>query len=108
MVLGANSAKSDSSLRILRLLSLSYRSNVNVTHLPPTLTRHRFGIDKTDPSFKQTEGMKAVLKAQQENRRKKRKGEVKDVEGKEGERGGEGAMNLSALVANMKRKKAKS
>ena len=68
----------------------------------------RFGIDKTDPSFKQTEGMKAVLKAQQENRRKKRKGEVKDVVGKDGEGGGEGAMNLSALVANMKRKKAKS
>ena len=67
----------------------------------------RFGIDKTDPSFRETEGMKAVLKVQQENRRKKRKKVAEDVEvGGEGKVGGEGAMALSTLVATMKKRKA--
>lgn len=66
----------------------------------------RFGIDKSNPNYKETAAMKEVLATQTKRRKKKKRTEdvlVKDDEKVEGG----GASALSAMVQKLKNKKQK-
>ena len=67
----------------------------------------RFGIDKTDPNFKETGAMKDILKAQEKARKEKKRkpAVVGDSVAKvgEGDMSG-GALALSNLVSGLKKK----
>jgi hypothetical protein len=68
----------------------------------------RFGLDRTNPAFKETAATKAILKEQGKRRDKKRKGGdggVRNVVAKVGEEGGGlggGAGMLAGLVNSFK------
>ena len=68
----------------------------------------RFGIDRTDPSYKDTAGMREILKEQAERRKKKRRNTrektlVPDVCA-DSSKSSSGAATLSALVSSIKSK----
>jgi len=66
----------------------------------------RFGIDRTDPSFKETRNMEKILSEQTKRRKKKRRdvaidASAEDLESKKGQPSA-GAAALSALVSRLK------
>ncbi|GMH87930.1 hypothetical protein TrVE_jg6853 [Triparma verrucosa] len=68
----------------------------------------RFGIDKSNPSFKETAAMKEVLATQTQRRKKKKKKRTDDVTvNDEGKVEGGGASALSAMVQKLKKKQKK-
>lgn len=67
----------------------------------------RYGIDRTDPNFKDTTAMREILKEQSKRRRKKRKTKsdpVPDVDADATPRPSSGAAALSALISSIKEK----
>lgn len=73
----------------------------------------RFGIDTTDPNYKETEGMKEILKVQRDNRRRKNKNKRgrDDLESKRGreidgmeEEGDKEEEGINELVKRLKKK----
>mmetsp|Transcript_19617 Transcript_19617/g.30235 ORF Transcript_19617/g.30235 Transcript_19617/m.30235 type:complete len:776 (+) Transcript_19617:177-2504(+) len=75
-------------------------------------TDDRFGIDRTDPNFKETSAMREILSQQTKRRKAKKRARVTetvapDVSAENGAGGG-GALALSSLVKNLKAKVAKS
>lgn len=71
----------------------------------------RFGIDRTDPNFKETPAMREILTQQTRRRKAKKRARVENVApdvSAEGGAAGDGAMALSSLVKSLKSKVAKS
>lgn len=72
----------------------------------------RFGIDRTDPNFKETDAMKEILVEQTKRRKAKKRKAAKeliapDVTAVDGVEASRGAAALSSLVMNLKAKVAK-
>ena len=76
----------------------------------------RFGIDRTDPNYKETEAMKEILSEQTKRRKAKKQKTSKasqqkvvpDVSATDGVESSSGAAALSSLVKSLKTKVAKN
>mmetsp|Transcript_14026 Transcript_14026/g.20204 ORF Transcript_14026/g.20204 Transcript_14026/m.20204 type:complete len:126 (+) Transcript_14026:61-438(+) len=69
-------------------------------------TDSRFGIDRTDPNYKETEAMREIIEEQTKRRKARKKQKIAPNVATTGGGGGAAAADLSSLVQSLKAKVA--